>query len=35
VFGMPREAIALDAATKVLGLPEIGPALVQLLERPA
>jgi two-component system chemotaxis response regulator CheB len=27
VFGMPREAIALGAANRVLGLDEIGPAL--------
>lgn len=27
VFGMPREAILLDAADQVLGLREIGPAL--------
>ncbi len=35
VFGMPREAIALDAATKVLPLPDIGPYLSALLERTA
>lgn len=33
VFGMPREAIALDAATKVLPLPDIGPFIGTLLER--
>jgi two-component system chemotaxis response regulator CheB len=30
VFGMPREAILLGAAQRVLPLPEIGPALRQL-----
>jgi two-component system chemotaxis response regulator CheB len=30
VFGMPREAIALGAADRVLPLPEIGPTLLQL-----
>jgi two-component system chemotaxis response regulator CheB len=30
VFGMPREAIALGAADRVLPLPEIGPTLAQL-----
>ncbi|NVB82450.1 MAG: chemotaxis-specific protein-glutamate methyltransferase CheB [Kofleriaceae bacterium] len=35
VFGMPREAVALDAATKVLPLPDIGPFLGTLLERSA
>lgn len=33
VFGMPREAIALQAATDVLPLPQIGPAILQLLKR--
>jgi len=32
VFGMPREAIALDAAMRVLPLTEIGPALAAMLE---
>jgi two-component system, chemotaxis family, protein-glutamate methylesterase/glutaminase len=31
VFGMPREAILLDAADRVLPLPEIGPALAALV----
>jgi two-component system chemotaxis response regulator CheB len=30
VFGMPREAILLQAATRVLPLPEIGPFLASL-----
>lgn len=30
VFGMPREAIRLGAAVRVLGLPEIGPAIAAL-----
>lgn len=30
VFGMPREAIRLDAAQQVLPLPEIAPALISL-----
>jgi two-component system chemotaxis response regulator CheB len=30
VFGMPREAIALGAANRVLALDEIGPALRDL-----
>ncbi|MFO0572565.1 MAG: chemotaxis protein CheB [Polyangia bacterium] len=33
VFGMPREAIRLNAAERVLRLPEIGPALVSLVSR--
>jgi two-component system chemotaxis response regulator CheB len=32
VFGMPREAIALGAADRVLPLGEIGPALAQLAQ---
>jgi two-component system chemotaxis response regulator CheB len=31
VFGMPREAIQLGAASRVLPLPEIGPALAGLI----
>lgn len=31
VFGMPREAIALGGAERVLPLPEIGPALVEIV----
>jgi two-component system, chemotaxis family, protein-glutamate methylesterase/glutaminase len=34
VFGMPREAILLDAAARVLPLSEIGPALAAALGRP-
>lgn len=30
VFGMPREAIECGGATRVLPLPELGPALVEL-----
>lgn len=30
VFGMPGEAIRLNAATRILGLDQIGPALVSL-----
>ena len=33
VFGMPREAIALGAAERVLALPDIGPYLATLLKR--
>jgi two-component system chemotaxis response regulator CheB len=33
VFGMPREAIQLDAAQRVLPLREIGPALGALMHR--
>ena len=33
VYGMPKEAMALDAVERQLPLPEIGPALVALLER--
>ncbi len=33
VFGMPREAIALDAAERVLPLDRIAPALLQVGER--
>jgi two-component system chemotaxis response regulator CheB len=29
VYGMPREAVLLGAAERVLPLPEIGPALVE------
>jgi two-component system chemotaxis response regulator CheB len=32
VYGMPREAVLLNAASRVLPLLEIGPALVTLLE---
>jgi two-component system chemotaxis response regulator CheB len=35
VFGMPREAIALGAADRVLALAEIGPALATILARRA
>ncbi len=35
IFGMPREAILLDAATRVLPLGEIGPALAALGRAPA
>jgi two-component system chemotaxis response regulator CheB len=28
VFGMPREAVLLGAATQVLPLPEIGPTIL-------
>jgi two-component system chemotaxis response regulator CheB len=31
VFGMPREAIAQGAASAVLPLAQIGPALVEIL----
>jgi two-component system chemotaxis response regulator CheB len=34
IYGMPREAVALGAAERVLGLPDIGPALAEL-HRPA
>lgn len=34
VFGMPREAIRLGAAQRVLRLPEIGPELVALVGGP-
>ena len=34
VFGMPREAIALGAAKRVLALHEIGPALLHLAIEP-
>jgi two-component system chemotaxis response regulator CheB len=34
VYGMPREAVLLDAASRVLPLTEIGPAIVKLLEEP-
>jgi two-component system chemotaxis response regulator CheB len=30
VYGMPREAVALGAAERILSLPEIGPTLVRL-----
>ena len=30
VYGMPREAVRLDAAQRVLPLGAIGPALVEL-----
>jgi two-component system chemotaxis response regulator CheB len=30
VYGMPREAAALEAAQKILPLPQIGPALAEL-----
>jgi two-component system chemotaxis response regulator CheB len=33
VFGMPREAILLNAAEKVLPLAQIGPALAQILRQ--
>ncbi len=33
VYGMPREAAALDAADRILPLPEIGPALGALCVR--
>lgn len=32
VYGMPREAVLLDAATRVLPLSDIGPTLITLLE---
>lgn len=35
VFGMPREAIRLGAAERVLSLGEIGPALCRLARAPA
>jgi two-component system chemotaxis response regulator CheB len=35
VFGMPREAIALGAATQVLPLSEIGPRIASLQTRAA
>lgn len=35
VFGMPQEAIRLQAAERVLGLPEIAPALLALAGRKA
>jgi two-component system, chemotaxis family, protein-glutamate methylesterase/glutaminase len=35
VFGMPREAIALDAAIDVLPLPQVAPRIVQWLSRHA
>lgn len=35
VFGMPREAIRLGAAERVLPLAEIGPALVRLTRTPS
>ena len=31
VFGMPREAIALGAASRILSLQNIGPGIVDLL----
>jgi two-component system chemotaxis response regulator CheB len=34
VFGMPREAILLDAAVRVLPLDAIGPAISSLVEVP-
>ncbi len=33
VFGMPKEAIDLHAAKYILNLDEIGPTLIQILER--
>ena len=33
VFGMPQEAIRLQAAERVLGLPDIAPALLALAKR--
>lgn len=34
VYGMPREAVALGAAERILPLGEIGPAIAELLGRP-
>jgi len=34
VYGMPREAVLLNAAERVLPLDEIGPALARLVQRP-
>jgi two-component system chemotaxis response regulator CheB len=34
VFGMPREAILLGGAERVLPLDQIGPHLLQLASRP-
>jgi two-component system chemotaxis response regulator CheB len=31
VYGMPREAVKLGAAEKILPLPEIGPAIIRIL----
>jgi two-component system, chemotaxis family, protein-glutamate methylesterase/glutaminase len=33
VFGMPKEAIALGAATRVLPLDSVGPGILDLLPR--
>jgi two-component system chemotaxis response regulator CheB len=35
VYGMPREAVALDAAERVLPLEEIGPTIARLAPREA
>jgi two-component system chemotaxis response regulator CheB len=35
VYGMPREAVEMGAAERVLPLSEIGPALAALVSREA